>query len=273
MNKKLPTGNGRLDRTVEQIVPTGADLFPSQAPGTGPVQQDTQATTPAHTRFIPGPPNRLGYGGGGDSPAMIKTNDEIREETRTHEFHTHLSHHGPPSPLEPRYNTLYDTLRTNKSGWRYYSDDVVTVSFTPTAGTVKTPVNGSINAPGSQNRVMQYPGGIQMYMVIRTFSYCPEVATGTGALEFRFADSGGQQIPLGVFLASTGGGLINTTAICPTPIADTGLQAYGNLLCIGQGAGGTLGVCVAQLGISYVYLLPDPAFNGYKPITGIGGDK
>lgn len=245
------------------LAPKKGDLG-SSGPGTGPTQRDSQISTPPG-RVIPKPlaPNMLGYGGGPDAVHMLgrPVPEDIQKQVQ-HRM-PGLAVYGPPGPIVPNFNKAYSTLRDHDSLWRYMSDDVVTVTLTPNAGaTAQTAVSPTANGGNFKLRTSQYPGAIQVHLVVRTFAMAPQASTATGAIEFRLNTAFGDVIPLGVYVATQTAPITMLQAIGPTPIADAGIPNYGNLIAISQGLATPVAVTV-QLGFSFLYLLPDPAFRGY----------
>lgn len=263
-------------RTIFDVLgpPKNKRDLPSGGPGTGPTQRDSQINMPRVVIPKTDKSNQLGYGGGGDAVDMSGIlpqgaspqhfDGDVRELVKKR--FPGLAHMGPPAPLVPRYNILYDTHRT-RDAWRYISDDVVTINFTPTGnGTFAFPVVPTANGGLFKARLSQYPGAIHMLLCIRSFSYASLAAT-SGAIEFRFQSVNGDVVPLGIWSANGQTGVQGITAVCPTPITDNGLASYGNLIFISSNYG-TSAASSVQLGFSFVYVTPDPAFRGYNQESG-----
>jgi hypothetical protein len=164
--------------------------------------------------------------------------------------------------LEPQLNRIYDSLRTTQA-WRYTSDNLAT-------GVITTIANTQVAAPCTllvplDVRLSRWPGAVQMYLVLRSFSMAPQTATiaTVEVLDCLYQDTvGGQLVALGDFLNNSS---INVSpqVLIPTPITDPGVKTVGNLL-ITLATGGTPGTYNFQVGYSYAYLLPE--IHGYEQV-------
>lgn len=238
-----------------------AGSLPSAAPGTGPYEADTRVNYTPGTPIAPlGPPNRVGYGGSGDSlviePNPPQQDFEILQRDRMRMRGHALG--GPPTPVVPRYNTLYDGLRT-QTAFDTLIANGAHGSFTPATGVQTLAVNLD-NPPNL--RISQFPGAIQVYPVICSFSFAPIAVTMTGAHSFLFQSAqGGFPIPLGEYNASSGN-VENFAFIVDGPIADAGQLFMGNIIYTGSTIA-TAAVVNWRIAFGWAYLLPTPAFRGY----------
>lgn len=161
--------------------------------------------------------------------------------------------------LEPEYNTLYGTGRS-EGDWRYFVDNYAVGTLTTSANaTVTTAVTLTL-APNW--RLSQWPAAINLYLCIRKFSMAPQSAiTTVGAIDVQYNDLiGGQLIPMGDFVSSSSIAY-DVDTIIPTPITDPGITAVGNLLVKLSGTTPTTSVYNWQIAFSGVYLLP--SLEGY----------
>lgn len=161
--------------------------------------------------------------------------------------------------LVPRYNHLYDSLRSQQA-WRYSADNMANGTFTTVAAaTVQTLVN-LLQKPNY--RTSQWPGAVQVYLVVRSFSFAPQTATFAtpGALDVSFSDKSGNLVPVGDFISNQSGNIGFDTLI-PVPVTDPGEQNVGTLN-VALNAGATVGTYNWQMGFSYAYLVA--AIDGYK---------
>jgi hypothetical protein len=164
--------------------------------------------------------------------------------------------------LEPQLNKIYDSLRTTQA-WRYTSDNLATGVITTIANVqVATPVTLLVPL---DVRLSRWPGAVQMYLVLRSFSMAPQTAViaTVEALDCLYQDTvGGQLVALGDFLNNNS---INVSpqVLIPTPITDPGVKTVGNLL-VTLATGGTPAAYNYQIGFSYAYLLPE--IHGYQEI-------
>lgn len=161
--------------------------------------------------------------------------------------------------LVPRYNQLYDSLRSQQA-WRYSADNSAGGTFVTTAGATVATAVALRNTPNY--RTSQWPGGVQVYLVIRSFSFAPQTATFAtpGALDVTFVDKSGNLVPVGDFISNQSGN-IGFDTLLPVPITDPGELTVGSLN-VALNAGATVGTYNWQLGFSYAYLVP--AIDAYK---------
>lgn len=243
------------------LLPPKAGLLPSAAPGTGPYATDTKTTYKPGT-VIPSPelPDRVGYGGGGDI-LVIEPQPRQQDFEQLQRDRARMRGHalgGPPSPVVPRYNALYDGLRT-QTAFDTLVQNGAHGSLTPATGVQTLAVNLD-NPPNL--RTSQFPGAIQVYPVIISFSFAPVAITMTGAHSFLFQSAqGGYPIPLGEYNASSGS-VENFSYIVDGPIADAGQLFMGNIIYTGT----TIATAVTvnwRIAFGWAYLLPTPAFRGY----------
>lgn len=257
--------------------PAPKTVLPSTGPGTGPYQDDTKtskAPVGIGGKVIPsvGTPDAVGYGGGGDTityaghdQVVDPHSDPARYSRQLMPGHAMM---GPPRPTLPRFNQLYDGLRT-ASAWMYTNDVAISGTITPsTSAAVSAAVNGPANLGQFTSRVGQFPGGIQYYLMVRTFGFGASALTMTGSLYVYFVDNGGMQTtPLAILTGTQyDTDLTNVNTILTTPITDAGNTSLGNIW-VQMTNGGTPVACTWFLTFSYVYLLPDPAYNGYAADT------
>ena len=184
--------------------------------------------------------------------------EQLKKPVEHHDPRPFMIKHRLPI-LVPQFNQLYDNLRSQQA-WRYSSDNSAGGTITTIAGqTVSTNVVLR-NAPNY--RTSQWPGGIQVYLVIRFFSFAPQTATFAtpGALDISFTDKSGNLAPLGDFISNSAfnGGFDTLLSV---PVTDPGEQNVG-ILNVALNAGATVGTYIWQMGFSYAYLVP--ALQGYK---------
>lgn len=170
---------------------------------------------------------------------------------------SHPTEHAPRGHNMPRFNTLYDSLRTSSSAWRFIADVQASGSVAVTGAGLFTAAVTLPSAPVL--RLSQFPGGTQLYLAVRSIGIAPSVATATGAISV-YLTSGADTVPLAELSASSAYNAA-LTAILPTPITDTwsgGSQGPTlgtlNVLCQ-TGFTGTP-TYYWRLGFSFVYLLP-----------------
>lgn len=124
----------------------------------------------------------------------------------------------PEKHLVPKFNILYDSLRT-PNAWRYMADAAA-------KGTITTVQNGTAQVPVTLLkqpllRLSQWPNAVQVHLVIRFFGLVPQgIPTGNGTNEVFFFDNAGIPVPLGEFLAQSGGNSVYDH-ILPTPVTDS----------------------------------------------------
>jgi hypothetical protein len=161
--------------------------------------------------------------------------------------------------LIPRYNELYDTLRT-RGGWKYMADGLATGTITTTPGAT---AQASVTLAKTPNwRLEQWPGAVQVYLCIRFFGIVPQtVPTANAGLEVLFYDQGGNIAPLGEYLAQAGGNASFDT-ILPTPITDPGKGDIGTITVALSNVASSGGTYNWSIGFSAAYLLP--ARYGYE---------
>lgn len=256
-------------------LPKPKTLVGATGPGTGPYAADTKVSKLPVGKggpLIPGEEKAsdTGYGSVGDPNVYVAPEKEPVHQIRwdTQQRYPTLAHKGPPRATLPRFNTLYDALRTT-SAWSVTNDVTVSGSITPnTASAVSAAVNAPANQGLAQNRVMQFPGGVQMYLMIRTFGFGASALTMTGSLYVYFVDAAGGQItPLAILTPTQfDTDLTQINTLLETPITDPGNTALGTLWAV-MTNGGTPVACSWFLSFSYVYLLPDPAYNGWSDDT------
>lgn len=161
--------------------------------------------------------------------------------------------------LTPRYNQLYDTLRSTQ-GWKYVSDGLA-------HGTISTSVNGTVTTPVTlsnvpQWRLEQWPGAVQVYLAIRFFGIVPQsIPTANAGMEILYIDQSGITAPLGEFLAATGGNSSYDTII-PNPVTDPGNTGVGTLSISLANVANSNATYYWSIGFSAIYLLP--ARYGYE---------
>lgn len=160
--------------------------------------------------------------------------------------------------LHPEMNRLYGSLRV-EDGWEKVVDNYSNGSLTTVAGQV---VQSSVKllTPAPETRLSRWPGAVQLYLCIRSFSFALSTATlaTQGSLDVYYQDTiGGQTIPLGSMASTDELNLLDVHYLIPTPITDAGLltNAIGNIQAT-LSAGATVGTYIWQLGVSYAYLLP-----------------
>jgi hypothetical protein len=167
--------------------------------------------------------------------------------------------------LLPNYNTLYDSLRS-REGWRYIADGyadgtVTTIAATAVVATVNLTLPSNTQSPNW--RLEQWPGGTQLFLVIRSFSLGPSTATFAtqGEINVVYISKYGNPVPLGIFPNNN---FVNIfpLALIPAPHTDSGDQTALGSLSFTLNAGATVGAYAWQIGFSAAYLLP--AIKGYN---------
>lgn len=143
--------------------------------------------------------------------------------------------------LTPRYNTIYDTMRSNQA-WRYTSDNFATGSLSVNPGaTTITPVT---LAQKINTRISQWPGAIQMFLYLRSFSIVPQNTTNVPTETSVPATAGN------VTIVSGAGTLL--TVMCTT----VGTAALN----FQDGAGNIIGIVPASATVGQVFTFNMP-FN------------
>lgn len=184
--------------------------------------------------------------------------DQLKKPVEPHDSRPFMLKQKLPI-LVPQFNQLYDNLRSQQA-WRYSADNSAGGTFTTVANqTVSTNV---VLRNNPNYRTSQWPGGVQVYLVIRSFSFAPQTATFAtpGALDIAFVDKSGNLVPIGDFISNQSGN-IGFDTLLSVPVTDPGEQNVGSLN-VALNAGATVGTYIWQLGFSYAYLVP--ALEGYK---------
>lgn len=167
--------------------------------------------------------------------------------------------------LVPEYNTLYGPLRT-KDGWRFSAAGYANGTVTTIAGsTVLSSVSLSLpaNTQSPNWRLEQWPGGVQLYLVIRMFSMGPQTASfiTQGEIDVLYISRDGNTVPLGI-IPNNGFTKYSDYTIIPGAWTDSGDQANLGNLSFTLNSGATTGTYSWQIGLGAAYLLP--AINAYK---------
>lgn len=163
--------------------------------------------------------------------------------------------------LVPRYNQLYDSLRSTQ-GWRYMADAMAKGTITTTPGA--TALADVTLASNPQFRLEQWPGAVQVFLAIRFFGIVPAaVPTANGGMEVIYIDKSGNQAPLGEYLSQAGGNS-NYDVIMPMAITDPGTTALGTLSVTQANVASSGGTFQWSIGFSAIYMLP--ARYGYEMI-------
>lgn len=156
----------------------------------------------------------------------------------------------------PNLNQLYDSLKT-PAGWRYIVDAYA-------VGNVSTSSGGQIGSivtlqPNQQPQLQKWPGAIQLYICINSFTICPRTVPATaGNITITFVGNNGFTVPFGGFM-NTASYTNNNSYIIPDSVIDIGVSNIG-LLNFFQ-SGGTAATYDWSMTFSYVYMLP--AQKGY----------
>lgn len=195
-----------------------------------------------------------------------KEHPVVEELVHPHPSSGHPHMMKPDVPiLVPNYNKLYDSFRSTQ-GWRYAADGEAEGTVTTVAGSAvlsAVALNLPANTQSPNWRLEQWPGGVQLFLVVRYFSMGPQTATFAtqGAINVVFLDQFGNLAPLGI--APNNGFFQNgNTAVLPGPITDSGQQKNLGNLSFTLNSGATVGTYAWQLGFSVAYLLP--AMKGYE---------
>jgi hypothetical protein len=162
----------------------------------------------------------------------------------------------------PHFNDLYDSLGT-KGGWRFICDDIVQGTVTTVAASAVLSAV-ALSSPASMSpkfSLERWPGGVQVYLCVRSFSFGPSTASfiTQGEINVLFIDQFGNSLPLGI-VPNNNFTQFGTSSILPTPITDPANVNVGNLS-FTLNSGATVGSYAWQLGFSFAYLLP--AKKGY----------
>lgn len=161
--------------------------------------------------------------------------------------------------LIPQFNTLYDRLRSSHA-WKHVSDNYA-------KGTIATTVNTTITATVTLGetplwRLQQWPGAVQLYLVLRFFGIAPQALPTTNAgMECLFYDLAGRITPLGEFMAATGGNVTHQVLL-PVPVTDPSNTAVGTLSVTLPNTANSNATYNWSFGFSAAYLLPSE--EGYK---------
>src|SRR5438309_11827231 len=100
--------------------------------------------------------------------------------------------------MRPQLNRLYGTLRV-EDGWKEVIDNYAKGGVTSIAGALAT-ANVTLALANAETRLLRWPGAVQLYLAIRSFSIALSTATlaTLGSLDVYYQDLiGGQVIPLG----------------------------------------------------------------------------
>jgi hypothetical protein len=165
--------------------------------------------------------------------------------------------------LVPKYNKLYDTFRTEE-GWRFSADQYANGTVTTIAGSaviVDVDLTLPANTQSPNWRLEQWPGGTQLYLVVRFFAMGPQTASiaTAGEIDVVFQDDYGNNAPLGI-APNNNFYLFNMQSILPTPLTDSGVTGVGTLS-FTLNSGATVGTYSWQMAFSAAYMLP--AIKGY----------
>lgn len=162
--------------------------------------------------------------------------------------------------LKPTYNVLYGNTSV-EGAWRYEILATVTGNTGTTSANATITKSITLSAPLGA-RLVQWPGAIHGYLVLRYFSLAPQAAiTTVGSINVTFLDAiGGYTVPLGN-MVSSGSMQQDRDVIIPTPITDPNITTLGSLLVNLVGAAPTTSDYNFQLGFSVAYLLP--SLHGY----------
>lgn len=272
----MPTLSGKSIWDVLRV-PSPGTRIESAGPGAGPYQADTKVSKKPvgiGGKVIPAneKPAAVGYGGGPDTALTEHVGENLPPHGNSLEMTRHaypsLAHAGPARPTVPRFNAVYDTLRTDRA-WMYSNDIAISGSITPSAGgAVTVAVAAPVNQGLFTNRVGQFPGGLQAHLMIRTFGFGASALTMTGSVLLQFQDAaGGQLTPLAIVTGTQyNSDLTNINTVMTTPTTDAGNTVLGSLIAT-MTNGGTPVACSWFLTFAWVYILPDPAMNGYSTET------
>lgn len=166
-------------------------------------------------------------------------------------------------PRRVRLNRMYGTLRGEQM-WRQQIDFSASgvTSLVAGASVVTAPatLDPKYSEQGFSLRLDQFPDAVQAHLCVRTFG-CATATPVAGVAEMIFVDNGGIEIPLMQANAQTGEwNLADLGLLSPTPITDSGMTTFGQMLFIGQ-AIGVGGVTLRwRIGFSIAYLLPDSSY-------------
>jgi len=150
-----------------------------------------------------------------------------------------------------RFGNFYDTLRS-KDVIGKISDTLIVGSQVVTNGTIV--VIQLITPKELRLRLAEWPDAVQAHIVVRHFSICPLVATGTGCIQCVYFAPGGASIPLGDFSVATGG-ITQNGGIDPYPTTDPTPPQLGSISVNYQG--GTAAITFSySIGFSFAYYLP-----------------
>lgn len=270
-------GGDVMDQVAEvlsRVLNLQPRAIPSAAPGAGP-EADRESNrrvlgaSPIGSR-IPRGGDDGGYGGHGD-PVLLDgdTDAAVQNEISDHLRRARAAHLREPKPSgRIRLNKAF-SIEGHTDQWF----QAVSGPFSLFDGTVAAPNAGNstqtvaITLPaGAVSPVVlldRYPGALYMSLYVRSFSFVPTAALGTGLQECWFTDIGGAVTGLGIYSAAsqTAGTLQSIGAMLTSPITDPGNAQLGTLTINNIGIGGTPASVRWQLCLGYVAMIPDPWFN------------
>lgn len=161
---------------------------------------------------------------------------------------------------EPRYNKLYDGIRSQHAieffADYYANGTITTIAATQVLGTVNLTLPSGTQSPNW--RLEQWPGGTQLFLMIRWFSLGPQTASFAtqGEIDTLFISRYGAPVPLGV-LPNNAFTNLRMMALIPTPYTDSGDQAGLGQLSVTLNSGATVGTYSYQIGLTAVYMIPE----------------
>jgi hypothetical protein len=209
----------------------------------------------------------LGYRNHGDAVRVATRVDEKRNTTRARfpELATHGRIFEPP-----QFNILYDIFKTTEAydkcvlftahGSLTANNTASSVALTMDPASV---VVGASQSPLSHLQLLgQFPGALQMFPVLLTFSFGQSVVSATGEFSLTYVPQGGDVMyPLGEYYAGTGSVQNTMRHIIKAPITDPGQVTLGTLIYTPNTVAGTTGTLYFRLGFGMAMLLPAPALK------------
>jgi hypothetical protein len=219
-----------------------------------------------HREEGPGPSGTPGYRNRGDDVRVATRVNEQRNTTRAR--FPELATHGTPF-APPAFNILYDIFKTTDAYDKcilFTAHGSIAVNNTPQTIPLNmdtaSNVVGASQSPLSHLQLLgQFPGALQMFPILLTFSFGQSVITGTGEISLTFVPQGGDiAYPLGEYYAGTGSVQNTMRHIIKAPITDPGQTFLGNLIYTPNtvAVGGTM---FFRLGFGIGLLLPAPAIK------------
>jgi hypothetical protein len=257
---------GTSDRDIER---EGADQHTNE-----PLHSQVPKIPDAWRRFRqegPGPSGTPGYRNRGDDVRIATRMSENAHASRAR--FPELATHGTVF-VPPQFNLLYDVFKTTDAYDKcvlFTAHGSITVNNVaqsiPLVMDSASTVVGASQSPLSHLQLLgQFPGALQMFPILLTFSFGQTVVTGTGEISLTFVPQGGDvAYPLGEYYAGLGSVQNTMRHIIKAPITDPGQTTLGNLIYTPNtvATGGTM---FFRMGFGIGLLLPAPALKTVEPL-------